>query len=68
MDPLRTTVSVTISATPNGPLIVRGPVQVDGVTKQACALCRCGLSQKKPYCDNAHKKLNWTDGTPPTQP
>jgi CDGSH-type Zn-finger protein len=43
----------------NGPLYVRGDVELkqpDGTWKKETrlALCRCGLSQNKPYCDNSH--------------
>ncbi|OYD06711.1 CDGSH iron-sulfur domain-containing protein [Paludifilum halophilum] len=43
-----------------GPLIVRGDVElVDAEgntfeTKKQFALCRCGLSQNKPFCDGTH--------------
>ncbi len=48
----------------NGPLVVEGPVEIhdaEGNTfaisgeKPAIALCRCGHSAKKPFCDGAHK-------------
>jgi CDGSH-type Zn-finger protein len=47
----------------NGPLIVRGPVQLkDGTGKaydlsgrEQFALCRCGGSKNKPFCDGSHK-------------
>jgi CDGSH-type Zn-finger protein len=31
-------------------------------TQEKCALCRCGQSTKKPFCDGTHKKVNF-DGT-----
>ncbi|MEA3191443.1 MAG: hypothetical protein QOD77_2025 [Thermoplasmata archaeon] len=48
----------------NGPLLIRLPVQVqmpDGsvVTAENGALCRCGHSASKPYCDGAHKALGF---------
>jgi CDGSH-type Zn-finger protein len=45
----------------NGPLFVSGNVElVDGEgnkmeTKEQYALCRCGLSTKKPFCDGSHQ-------------
>jgi uncharacterized Fe-S cluster protein YjdI len=46
---------------PNGPLFVRGDVQMidpeGNVTRRATrvALCRCGQSSNKPYCDLSHR-------------
>lgn len=46
----------------NGPLICRGDIQVidaDGNLidrSDDIALCRCGLSANKPYCDGTHKR------------
>ena len=45
---------------------VKGPVTIfsrDGnskTTRTSAALCRCGHSKKKPFCDNQHKKCNFT--------
>ncbi|MDA8353374.1 MAG: CDGSH iron-sulfur domain-containing protein [Firmicutes bacterium] len=52
---------VKIQTMDRGPLIVRGDVElVDAEgnrfeTKQQFALCRCGQSQNKPFCDGTHK-------------
>lgn len=53
---------VTITAYPDGPLLVRGEVDlrtVDGEPiprkRRTVALCRCGLSAIKPFCDGTHK-------------
>ncbi|MCA9972996.1 MAG: CDGSH iron-sulfur domain-containing protein [Anaerolineales bacterium] len=51
--------------TPNGPLYVRGDVHIqtaDGATQQEtrAALCRCGQSANKPFCDNAHVAAGFT--------
>ena len=27
------------------------------------ALCRCGASQNKPYCDNSHRLVEFRDGS-----
>ena len=51
---------VTIEATPNGPYLVAGPIELrdtDGKTlptKGKVWLCRCGASTKKPLCDGTH--------------
>jgi CDGSH-type Zn-finger protein len=60
-----TNVKVTVLA--NGPLMVEGSIKVvkkDGSSEtkeQKNFLCRCGYSQKKPYCDGSHKKNNFQD-------
>jgi len=55
---------VKIRLRDNGPLVVEGPftlVDADGVKyavpadKPAIALCRCGHSANRPFCDGAHK-------------
>jgi CDGSH-type Zn-finger protein len=53
---------VTITAYPDGPLLVRGEAEIvdaDGAPvprrRRTVALCRCGLSSIKPYCDGTHK-------------
>lgn len=50
-----------------GPLLVRGArVVVDdqgvshAVTRPVVALCRCGASQRLPWCDGVHKRLAGT--------
>ena len=52
----------SISPYPDGPLIVRGDVELvdsDGkpivMRRRTVALCRCGLSAIKPFCDGTHK-------------
>jgi CDGSH-type Zn-finger protein len=53
---------VSIKVSNNGPYIVTGHVSVrdaDGGTytvKQTFALCRCGGSSTKPFCDGTHAK------------
>lgn len=52
----------TITAYPDGPLVVRGDFAVrnlDGAeidTGHVVALCRCGRSAVKPLCDGSHKR------------
>lgn len=59
------TSSTTVQVMPNGPLIVQGTITVklaDGtetLKEQRCALCRCGASNNKPYCDGSHAKAGF---------
>ena len=53
---------VVVTAYPDGPLLVRGDVDIvgpDGTVvprrRKTVALCRCGLSALKPFCDGSHK-------------
>lgn len=44
---------------PNGPVLLEGPFELDGADADAFrgekgALCRCGLSGNKPWCDGSH--------------
>jgi CDGSH-type Zn-finger protein len=48
----------------NGPLVIEGPVEIVDhlgnafslpAGKPAVALCRCGQSNIKPFCDGSHK-------------
>lgn len=57
---------ITIEQRPNGPLFVRGLVRVvdaDGGTVREdvrLALCRCGASENKPFCDGSHRRVGFT--------
>ena len=51
--------TTTVTPIKNGPLLVRGRVEVtreDGTleTLPRATLCRCGQSLHKPFCDNEH--------------
>lgn len=56
-----------IEVSAKGPLLVYGNVTIkdkDGTeTKKnkVTALCRCGASGNKPYCDGSHTKINFED-------
>lgn len=59
--------SNTVQVSYNGPLFVRGdleiqdsPEDVPGLKFRA-ALCRCGASKNKPFCDNSHEDINFKD-------
>lgn len=49
----------------DGPIIIKGSLQLknsDGTLENKeniTALCRCGASDKKPYCDGHHKKIGF---------
>lgn len=55
-----------VRALPNGPYVVRGDIvvvdQEGEVLLEATrvALCRCGGSSNKPFCDGTHKKNGFT--------
>ncbi|ANE42866.1 (4Fe-4S)-binding protein [Deinococcus puniceus] len=55
--------ATTIAPLPNGPLIVRGDLTLmtagGPVREVRAALCRCGASTHKPYCDGTHDKIGW---------
>jgi uncharacterized Fe-S cluster protein YjdI/CDGSH-type Zn-finger protein len=53
-----------VTAIRNGPLLVRGRIDVrreDGSveTMPRAALCRCGQSANKPFCDNTHLRVGF---------
>lgn len=60
-------ISTTIEVTSNGPLLVHGTVLVKDTNGQevikdkVTALCRCGASSNKPYCDGKHRSINFID-------
>ena len=58
----------TITMRRNGPLLVQGDVvllDADGnpfePPKRPFALCRCGASNKRPFCDGTHGKIGYCD-------
>ncbi|WP_345961008.1 CDGSH iron-sulfur domain-containing protein [Gulosibacter sediminis] len=53
---------VSVTPYPDGPLLMRGDFELrttDGEPierkRRTVALCRCGLSSIKPFCDGTHK-------------
>jgi CDGSH-type Zn-finger protein len=62
--------STTITPYEDGPLIVRGDFELrtpDGRAidpgRGTIALCRCGKSAIKPFCDGTHKAIQFKAGT-----
>ena len=58
---------VTITPYRDGPLLVRGPFRLldqDGdpidARRETVALCRCGKSRLRPFCDGTHKLIRFT--------
>ncbi|MEZ6130456.1 MAG: CDGSH iron-sulfur domain-containing protein [Planctomycetaceae bacterium] len=59
---------VKIAVRDHGPLLVSGPITIqdaDGNTfetggKETIALCRCGASAKRPFCDGEHNRCGFS--------
>lgn len=57
---------VEIKVSASGPLLLRGPVRIvdaEGnlvAELDKAALCRCGHSGNKPFCDGTHKQIGFT--------
>jgi uncharacterized Fe-S cluster protein YjdI/CDGSH-type Zn-finger protein len=64
----------TIKAQANGPLYIRGHVQILGPGDRLIredtrvALCRCGQSENKPFCDGSHRRVGFQTTEPPPKP
>lgn len=64
----------TIRLRPNGPLVVEGSIDlvdaqgrripVEDRGKGNIALCRCGHSHSKPFCDGSHRSVDFDDSNP----
>jgi CDGSH-type Zn-finger protein/uncharacterized Fe-S cluster protein YjdI len=59
--------ALTVTLAPNGPLLLAGAVEICSGTgrtvlrTEKTALCRCGASNAKPYCDGSHVRIGFTD-------
>jgi len=57
----------TVMVVYNGPLYASGDLEIAGVSQDMpgvsfrAALCRCGKSDNKPFCDNNHLKAGFED-------
>lgn len=63
----------TITPCRNGPYLVRGPFRLldqEGneieVRRGTIALCRCGRSRTRPFCDGTHKLVEFTAPSAPS--
>jgi CDGSH-type Zn-finger protein len=61
----------TIDCKANGPYLVNGLTTFANsrgeaiATKEIIALCRCGASNNKPFCDGTHAKIGFEDSKQP---
>ena len=58
---------ITISCIKDGPVTFRGRLRLHNNLGQECmkqrgALCRCGHSTNKPFCDGSHEKVGFKSG------
>jgi CDGSH-type Zn-finger protein/uncharacterized Fe-S cluster protein YjdI len=66
-DPETAAAENTVQVAYNGPLFVRGDLEIEGApenvpgTRFRAALCRCGKSANKPFCDNSHESAGFRD-------
>jgi CDGSH-type Zn-finger protein len=67
--------TATITPYRDGPLIVRGDFRLTDNEgneidpgRKTVALCRCGKSGIKPFCDGTHKRTDFHAGSAPTRP
>ena len=60
--------AVSVRLRDNGPLVVEGPIKIVDAegnefsvdsSKPAIALCRCGASENKPFCDGTHNRCGF---------
>lgn len=61
----------TVRVAAEGPIYVRGEVELNAggetVKETRIALCRCGHSANKPYCDGSHSRVGFEDDGRGTQ-
>lgn len=59
---------VNVQFLKNGPILIQGDVTLKDAEGRdielpslggSFALCRCGASKKKPFCDGEHKKIGF---------
>jgi CDGSH-type Zn-finger protein len=65
--------ALVIRCRENGPLVIQGLVRVLDhlgnefalpAGKDSIALCRCGHSKKKPFCDGSHRTCGFQGAAP----
>jgi uncharacterized Fe-S cluster protein YjdI len=67
-------VPTTLTPIRDGPLYVRGKVEVRALDGHAIrdatrvSICRCGLARQIPFCDNSCRKEHWHEMSPLANP
>ena len=57
--------TLVVRLRPDGPLVLDGPFRIrakgseDAIEASGGALCRCGASKNKPYCDGTHNSIGF---------
>ncbi len=67
---------LNVKCSPNGPYLIKGPLTITDPTGAAvtipegknAALCRCGQSANKPFCDGQHSKVGFQASEAAKQP
>jgi CDGSH-type Zn-finger protein len=62
--------SPTVTVLKNGPYHITGGIELvgqdiefgEGSSREHYALCRCGASENKPFCDGTHRNINFNGG------
>jgi CDGSH-type Zn-finger protein len=66
-DPEQAPAENAVTVSYNGPLFVTGDLDIEGAAADMpgvrfrAALCRCGHSANKPFCDNSHERAGFRD-------
>jgi uncharacterized Fe-S cluster protein YjdI/CDGSH-type Zn-finger protein len=66
--------TTTVTVTRDGPLYLHGALEVRDANGTVIrrdtrmALCRCGASRNKPFCDNSHRMVGFTDAGVDSEP
>jgi hypothetical protein len=66
-EPVEEDLPQEVAVVADGPLWVRGGIQVEAAdgyryeVRNRVALCRCGQSQNKPFCDGSHWNVGFKD-------
>lgn len=64
-DPVQVEGETIVEVSKNGPLLIYGNVVIKGSDgkesrqSKVTALCRCGGSSNKPFCDGSHRKIGF---------